>query len=131
MRIPSLLAAIACVATLTACYSNGGYYDANSNWVAPATQQGRSSASGTTAEYHFENSYPHRVVQYDRPGIYDTHGNWVAVADTIRIPRDMFPARGMCRVWHPRRDPAQQPAPVKCREARQQVPSGALVIYGG
>jgi hypothetical protein len=113
---------------LGAC-GNGGYYDADGNYVAPAYADHEWSAQRysdrTGNEYHTGDAV------YSRPGYYDYYGNYVTMDKRVAIPSNMLPPRGQCRVWIPHRDLARQPEIESCEDIQNRVPMGAYVIYGG
>ena len=49
----------------------------------------------------------------------------------LTVPKDMFPPRGMCRVWFVQSTPFEQPDIESCNDIKSRVPAGAYVIYGG
>lgn len=46
------------------------------------------------------------------------------------IPPGHYPPAGMCRIWIDGVPPGQQSAPMKCEDARREVPSNGRVILG-
>lgn len=52
------------------------------------------------------------------------------LARTVTVPRGFVPPPGTCRVWHPGRAPALQPAFGPCPALEHGVPSGAYLIRG-
>ena len=134
MRLLPLITSLPLLALLAACGAQEGYYDANGNWVAPANAttdaQRRHSPDPGRPGYYNDNYQP-RVVKYDRPGYYDYNGYYVTVDDSVAVPQNMLPPRGMCRVWLPNRLPERQPRIESCDGIQGRVPQGAYVIYGG
>jgi hypothetical protein len=138
MRSLTLLACLS-LSSLAGCGTpSDGYYDANGNWIAynrynqeahahsplpggtqPPTDDSAVTTTVTTYTY-----------SYDRPGYYDYKGYYVS-ASNPNVPLDMFPPRGMCRVWFPDRDVDDQPAVESCNNIKTRVPVGSYVIYGG
>lgn len=47
-----------------------------------------------------------------------------------RVPLDMLPPAGMCRIWMTGVPAAQQPAPTDCATALRQRPTNGVVLYG-
>jgi len=139
MRHPPLLACVCLVALLSACGAPyGGYYDANGNYVSYEHYNKETRAyEPVPAGYNnprYDDSRPTYTTTtyiYDRPGYYDYYGHYIAEDDRFGVPEDMFPPRGMCRVWLPERSPAHQPPVESCDGIRVRVPMGAYVIYGG
>lgn len=136
----SRFTALACISllALSACGTpDNGYYDANGNWI-PYNRYNREAHNhsplpgGTRSEY-IDDSATTTVTTYtyDRPGYYDYNGYYVARDTGFGVPADMFPPRGMCRVWFPERVPGRQPAIETCNNINLRVPAGAYVIYGG
>jgi len=135
----ALICGIAATALLAACSSNptNGYYDANGQFV-PYNQVNRSAAihapnSGavtvTTPEY--DNDRVRVVTSYDRAGYYDYNGYYLGMDSGLNVPEDMFPQRGMCRIWFPHRSLAEQPPIESCHHVQERVPMGAYVVFGG
>ncbi len=130
---------LACLALLSACATpDSGYYDANGNWIPYNRYNQEAHAhsplpGGTHPPYAEDNRDTVTTVttySYDRPGYYDYNGYYIANRGNL-VPRNMFPPRGMCRVWDPQRD-ADDQAPVEsCSDISYRVPAGSYVIYGG
>lgn len=145
MRTP--LPLLACLTMLSACGDpNRGYYDANGNYVPPPNatsdaQRTHAPDPGHTDKYGYRDHYrDHGVVKrttvtttytYDRPGYYDYYGDYTSFSGDLNAPAELFPPRGMCRVWFPERAIENQPAVESCDGIRARVPDGAYVIYGG
>jgi hypothetical protein len=143
MRKLTTLACVSVMALLSACGTpNDGYYDANGNYVPNnpynRTAHDHSPLPGGTAEHRYDN--PNRGVtttttttyNYDRAGYYNQYGEYVGMDNSnVVVPNDMFPGRGMCRVWFPDRVPPNQPGIESCNGIQSRVPAGAYVIYGG
>lgn len=47
-----------------------------------------------------------------------------------RIPDELMPPPGKCRIWMENVPAAQQPAPTDCRTALRQKPANGTVIFG-
>lgn len=47
---------------------------------------------------------------------------------SINIPKGHFPPPGHCRIWHPDREPGQQPPPQRCPIQMNNIPLGAYVV---
>lgn len=144
MRTKILMAALPAAFLLSACAGpDYGYYDANGNYIPAAnavTDQHRRHAPspGQPGMPAYDSSnvivvpapieYP---VTYTRRGYYDYYGNFVTVDSRLVIPSDMYPPRGMCRVWLPQRSPESQPPIQSCEGIQWRVPAGGYVVYGG
>ncbi len=50
--------------------------------------------------------------------------------DPVIVPASHLPPAGQCRVWFPDRDLEKQPEPGDCRELRQQLSPGAVLVRG-
>lgn len=139
----TLLTCVALTALLTACGPTDGYYDANGRFVYEDTSA-RSRITGhhsrpysaavnrdrANQEYgydHNDREYP----AYDHRGYYDRDGSYVELGRRPGMSENMFPPRGMCRVWFASRPAAQQPPVESCNGIQSRVPDGAYVIYGG
>ncbi len=147
MRLITTLASISLISLLAACGTpDDGYYDHNGNWIPNnpyhANNHARAPLPGGTADRDddtYVSTYPgssRRVVttttySYDRPGYYNANGYYDTMEGGATVPRDMFPARGMCRVWFPSHVLADQPPVESCTGIENRVPSDAYVIYGG
>lgn len=131
MRPIPLLACVSLVALLTACNdSNTGFYDANGRYVPYSTQTPEPFEHNVTLRER--TAHEARNYAFNRRGYYDYYGYYIARApEGMAVPAHMFPPRGMCRIWFPDRDVAEQPAVEGCRAINARVPAGAYVIYGG
>lgn len=129
----SLGMAIATCLSLAACGTpDGGYYDANGNYIPTDTphnmqQDQHSPLPGGPRTYYGQAPY----YKYDRAGYYDRNGYYIERNSGFEVPDNMFPPRGMCRVWFVERALVDQPAVESCNGIRSRVPAGAYVIYGG
>jgi hypothetical protein len=126
-----LLSSVALLTLISACGTpNGGYYDHNGNYIATDTPRNMQDSTSVhpplpggvddTDDYH-----------YTRRGYYDYNGYYIPKDSGLSVPADMFPPRGMCRVWFTNRPLEQQPSIESCDGIRSRVPAGAYVIYGG
>lgn len=140
MRTLTSFACISLVALLSACGTpDDGYYDANGNWIATGTPHNIAHNThpplpGGTRDTRYDRaSYDnhHPAYMYDRRGYYDYNGDYVTDDSGLNVPQDMFPPRGMCRVWFTNRAPDDQPSVESCNNIKSRVPAGAYVIYGG
>jgi len=134
IRASTLLACVSLVSLLTACGpSYGKHYDANNtnipyNNVDSQTQYTREHSYDRVDNSDYDDNYsPH----YTHRGYYDYNGNYMARNDGLTVPQDMFPPRGMCRVWFTDRPASDQPSVESCNGIKSRVPAGAYVIYGG
>lgn len=138
MRCLAIAGCISVASLLAACGTpDGGYYDKNGNYVPTDTphniqENAHSPMPGgnPNAEYdreHDRSAYP----RYKRRGYYDYNGYYISRDSGLDVPSDMFPPRGMCRVWFVDRVLADQPEVESCNGIRNRVPAGAYVIYGG
>lgn len=131
------LAALACASLLSACNNpNGGYYDANGNFIATDTPYNMSEGKhpplpGGTDDDRYYHHRRTTTVYYDRPGYYDYRGYYFDRSNDFGVPESMLPPRGMCRVWFADRPPEGQPGIESCNGIHARVPAGAYVIYGG
>lgn len=141
-RILTFLACASVVSLVSACGTpNGGYYDANGNYIATDTPHNISTNAhsplpGGTHRYHadtvdYYDGYYQENSHYSRRGYYDDNGNYIAKDSALTVPQNMFPPRGMCRVWFTDRATTDQPDIESCNGIRSRVPAGAYVIYGG
>lgn len=141
IRFSKTLKLLACASIASALFAcgtpDGGYYDANGNYVPTDTPYNmRTNAhsplpgGNPNAAYDRENNrseYP----RYTRRGYYDYNGYYMSRDSGLAVPKDMFPPRGMCRVWFVQNTPDEQPEIESCDGIRARVPYGAYVIYGG
>lgn len=142
------LTSLASVALLSACTSPNGYYDANGRFISTVNNTPRkeqvhtyNAAEPTAVVHQHPATYDSNGIltrtttvtyTYDRPGYYDASGNYYTVVETgPQVPADMFPPRGLCRVWFTNRPIESQPAVEACDGISGRVPAGAYVIYGG
>ncbi len=141
--IPSLVC-LSLVSLLSACATpDAGYYDANGNWIANNPNNANHSHAplpgGTRNSQNSDYYNDHPVsttttvttYNYDHRGYYDDNGYYLASEEGPNVPQDMFPLRGMCRVWFEDRTVDNQPAIESCKGIKSQVPAGAYAIYGG
>jgi hypothetical protein len=124
---------------VTACEqgTNTGYYDGNGNYVPTDTPYNMRTGAHSpmpggndNVSYDRENNrseYQH----YTRRGYYNHDGYYMAKDSGIKVDKNMFPPRGMCRVWFANTIASEQPDIESCDDIRQRVPAGAYVIYGG
>ncbi len=142
MRIIPSLACISALSLLAACGGQDGYYDNNGNYIAPPNattdaQRVHSPSPGQSSGDYYRERHPHKrhgngkPYNYERRGYYDDNGYYIDGNDELNVPEDMFPPRGMCRVWFTDRVPSRQPGIESCTNIRSRVPAGAYVIYGG
>ncbi len=135
-RCLALLACVSMASLLAACDTpNGGYYDANGNYVATDTpynaKRAHAPMPGGNPDYRADRAAAYNDNHYNRRGYYDYNGYYMAKDSGLNVPADMFPPRGMCRVWFTDRALSDQPGIESCDDIRSRVPSGAYVIYGG
>lgn len=131
------VAALACVAVvslLAGCAEPSGYYDQNGHYVLHNTPHNakdhpQSFNSRKNTDYDYQPS--HSAYDYDRRGYYNQNGYFVPTDSAHTVPENMFPPRGMCRVWFTERANMDQPAIESCDGIKSRVPAGAYVIYGG
>jgi len=144
MRITTLVTGLSLAVMLSACGApDYGYYDSNGNFIPPANATSEAArrhapdSSKSLPARNYDNTSNVIVVpsnvdyRYDRRGYYDYYGNYVTVDTRVSVPNDMFPPRGMCRVWLPNRAPEYQPRIESCDNIQYRIPAGAYVIYGG
>ena len=126
MRILPTLACVSIATLLSACgQASDGYYDANGRYMYYTTENRSAYNHGPLNEA----SMPYT---YDRRGYYEYDGRYIEQAEyTPNVPKNMFPPRGMCRVWFTDRPLRNQPPVESCNTIRTRVPAGAYVIYGG
>jgi len=132
MRTLSTLVCVSLVSLLSACGTpSDGYYDTNGNWIPnnPHTGANHAPLPGGTYDADYDSNVP--AYTYTRRGYYDYNGYYIAKDGGLSVPPEMFPPRGMCRVWFTERDAAHQPPIESCNGIRARVPAGAYVIYGG
>jgi len=134
MRTLTSLACVSLISLLSACASpDAGYYDANGNWIAKNPNNANHSHSPLPGGTYNQDraDYDAPAYTYTRRGYYDYNGYYIAKDGGLNVPTDMFPPRGMCRVWFAERSPDSQPAVESCSDIKSRVPAGAYVIYGG
>lgn len=131
MRILPSIACLSLLALLAACgESSEGYYDSNGRYIYNSTNGATPFEHDVTLRDHMRNE--NRRDAYNRRGYYDYDGNYsTTYNDGLSAPNDMFPARGLCRVWFVDREPSRQPNVESCVNIKQRVPAGAYIIYGG
>ena len=132
------LPSIACLSLLTllaACgESSSGYYNANGDYIYNSTNGSAPFEHDVTLRDHMrnENRAKSTDATYAKRGYYDYDGTYsTTYNDGLTIPKNMFPARGLCRVWFTDRAAQYQPKVESCTNIKQRVPVGAYVIYGG
>lgn len=120
---------------LGACSANNGYYDAKGNYISSRSsyntnddRTGRTHHEDTT---HTDDDDHSEYSHYDHRGYYDRNGDYITKKNGLNVPENMFPPRGMCRVWFANRRVSEQPDIESCKGLTSRVPSGAYVIYGG
>jgi len=133
-RISAALICASFLSLLAACATpDNGYYDTNGNWIPnnPYNSQNHTRAPLPGGTHDYRDDRYDRVERYDRAGYYDRNGYYIARDGGPAVPEDMFPPRGMCRVWFIERPAIDQPKIESCDDIRSRVPVGAYVIYGG
>lgn len=140
-RSLAVLGFIALVPLLVACGpDHRGYYNKNGNYVSTNDTPYNKSKNayppmpGGNPNAQEDREYSREYGdnrQFTRRGYYDYNGYYMANDSGLSVPANMFPPRGMCRVWFNDRSPSDQPAVESCGEIRSRVPAGAYVIYGG
>lgn len=127
----ALLACVSAASLLAACGTpNGGYYDQYGNYNPTGSpykvkEDKHSPLPGGTTR-------PYDEIRYSRAGYYDYNGYYLDRRyDNLRVPDDMLPPRGMCRVWFVERSLEDQPSIESCDMIKARVPAGAYVIFGG
>lgn len=132
IRALTLLSCVSIVSLLAACGSpDGGYYDAGGNWVGTDTSYGKSYPDSKVTHGYRRDRDNYGDNRYSRRGYYDREGYYVERDGSMNVPDDMFPPRGMCRVWFTNRSVSDQPGVESCDDIMSRVPAGAYVIYGG
>ena len=144
MRTVSSLVCISLVSLLSACGTpDDGYYDHAGNWIANNPNNANRSHAplpgGTrnSQDSAYDNDYPATTTttvttyNYDRRGYYDDNGNYIGRNSDFTVPQELFPPRGMCRVWFTDREVDDQPGIESCKGIKSHVLAGAYVIYGG
>lgn len=145
VRSLALFTSLSLVTLLAACGTpDGGYYDANGNYMPTDTPHNMKKSShsplpGGTRYYHSDRTYNNAGYNdnysehpyYTHRGYYDYNGYYIARDNSLTVPQDMFPPRGMCRVWFADRALSNQPDIESCNDIRARLPNGAYVIYGG
>ncbi len=138
LRMVTIAGCVSAVALLAACGTpDGGYYDKNGNYVPTDTPynmrtNAHSPMPGGNPDYLADREDNNREYpRFKRRGYYDYNGYYIARDSGLTVPSDMFPPRGMCRVWFVDRMVDEQPGIESCDGIRYRVPAGAYVIYGG
>ena len=72
------------------------------------------------------------VVAFGMPGVVEAQGRGRGAeqARKEKIPANMRPPAGMCRIWLEDVPAAQQPAPTDCASAVRNRPAKGRVIFG-
>ena len=131
MRPLTSLACVSLIALLSACGEpSDGYYDANGRYIDTSANSAPGVHDVTLRDRAKHTTH---APNYSRRGYYDYNGNYIdSDEESVSVPRSMFPARGMCRIWlTDGRDDVNQPPVESCNRIRTRVPAGAYVIYGG
>lgn len=136
MKKLSLVACASLATLLSACGTpHNGYYDEYGRYVPPTGTETDLDRANETSNYYQRKyrqvSDEYEAPAYTRAGYYDYRGYYIPREGAFSVPANMFPPRGMCRVWFPDRSPAYQPAVESCDGISYRVPAGAYVIYGG
>lgn len=135
MRILPSIACLSLLTLLAACgESSEGYYDSNGRYIYNSTNASQPFEHDVTLRDHMRNENRANAsdTTYNRRGYYDDDGRYsTTYNDGMTVPSNMFPARGLCRVWFVDRAPSRQPNVESCTNIKQRVPAGAYVIYGG
>ncbi|NBX02470.1 MAG: hypothetical protein EBR02_00100 [Alphaproteobacteria bacterium] len=140
-RALALLACVSLVSLLAACGPDRrGYYDSHGTYVATNDTPHNKSKNAYAPmpggnpneinDHEYSREYGDDT-NYTRRGYYDYNGYYMAKDSGLAVPGNMFPPRGMCRVWFIDRSPSDQPEVESCSGIRSRVPAGAYVIYGG
>lgn len=135
-----LLICSSLVSLLAACGTpDNGYYDANGKYNVSASPHNAKKSLAYPTSGKSNDEYYARTddrtnqgnYSYERVGYYDQNGNFIDRQSGFNVPEDMFPPKGMCRVWFTQRSVAEQPAIESCNSIKSRVPAGAYVIFGG
>jgi hypothetical protein len=124
---------ISCLSLLSvmAACAPAGYYDSNGEYRSYGQSDGfrNEHAMAGTPDI---NNHPADTVYIpdNHVSYYDNDHHYTEEDSGIRIPRESFPPRGMCRVWFTDRPASSQPPVESCNDIRSRVPNGAYVIYG-
>lgn len=140
-RTSSKFSCIIVLLLLTACGEPmNGYYDSKGNFVSTEMQNNTNNTPRYIGSVRNDEKYArsqdrrnHRRLhpQYDRLGYYDHTGHYVADDGILNVPENMFPPRGMCRIWFVERPVAEQPGIETCSGIESRIPTDAYVVYGG
>ncbi|MDE3037936.1 MAG: hypothetical protein KGJ21_05765, partial [Pseudomonadota bacterium] len=93
-RSVTVIACVYLVSLLAACGTpDGGYYDANGNWIATDTPHNmqtnaHSPLPGGTRDYHHDRA-DYGDNHYDRRGYYDRNGDYITRDDGLNVPENM------------------------------------------
>ena len=131
MRLTTTLTCVSLLTLLAACSEPDGYYDAHGKFIHNTPYNNTKNVPDQNRYVDSRYNDTNTNVNYSRRGYYDYNGYYIAKNYGPVVPSDMFPPRGMCRVWFPDRDPADQPEIETCAGIRSRVPAGAYVIFGG
>ncbi len=141
IRTLSICTCATLISLLAACGTpNGGYYDANGNYIATDTPHNMSNNShaplpGGTRSYRSrmereDGNYPSSK-RYTRRGYYDYNGYYIDQNSGLNVPENMYPPQGMCRIWFAERAAAEQPGIESCDNINSRAPARSYIIYGG
>jgi len=128
------------LAALMAGCVPAGYYDSNGVYRSYGKSDsfrnehamaGTPETSTTTYSDEYAVAPSTTTIIYTKPGYYDRNGYYIAADSGPHVPEDLFPPRGMCRVWFTDRAVSYQPPVESCNGIQSRVPAGAYVIYGG
>jgi len=127
MNLSRTIACLSLASVIASC-TPAGYYDSNGEYRSYGSSDSfrhENAMAGTPVSH----AYPDTT--YDRAGYYDRNGYYIARDNGPRVSDELFPPRGMCRIWFADRPADDQPRVESCNGIRSRVPAGAYVIYGG
>lgn len=134
-RMMTAFACVSLVSLMAACGPDNGYYDSDGRYVQSTASHGDyPNLGGRNPDYDYyargDKDDRYAEYPYERRGYYDRSDRYITLDNGLRIPEQMFPSRGMCRVWFADRSLADQPDIQECRRIKKRVPRGGYLIYG-
>ncbi len=125
MRIVTMITCLPLLWMLAACQPPGFYDSHGSYHSSDKGFQGQTARRTNAADDANAVSY-----SFSKPGFYDDKGNYVNNELAPKVPDDLLPPSGMCRLWSPDKALSMQQPADDCRD-KYHLPSDTYVIYGG